>query len=422
MTKKKRNQGVEILAIGTELLLGNILNSNAKWLAEQLALIGLSHYRQTVVGDNIERLREIVLEASQRSHILITTGGLGPTTDDLTTETIAQAFKADLVEHKTISQDIKNKLSNLDIFPESNLKQSLLPEGATILPNPLGTAPGMIWSPEDNFTIITFPGVPSEMKTMWEKTAKPWILENHSSGKIIKSKTIKIAGIPESALTERISDLISKTNPTLAPYASLGEVKLRITAQAKTAQEANKLIQPIESELEKRIGLSIFGRDEESLASIVIDLLRKRRETISLAESCTGGQIASALTSIPGSSDVFLGGVVAYSNSIKQNILKVPLNLLEEHGAVSSAVAKSMANKTRQLFNSDWSIAVSGIAGPSGGSKSKPVGLVEIFISGNTAQESIQENFGPHRGRDCIQKLSVVRALDRLRLFLLMQS
>ena len=154
MTKKKRNQGVEILAIGTELLLGNILNSNAKWLAEQLALIGLSHYRQTVVGDNIERLKEIVLEASQRSHILITTGGLGPTTDDLTTETIAQAFKADLVEHKTILQDIKNKLNNLDIFPESNLKQSLLPEGATILPNPLGTAPGMIWSPEDNFTIL----------------------------------------------------------------------------------------------------------------------------------------------------------------------------------------------------------------------------------------------------------------------------
>ena len=422
MTKKKRNQGVEILAIGTELLLGNILNSNAKWLAEQLALIGLSHYRQTVVGDNIERLKEIVLETSQRSHILITTGGLGPTPDDLTTETIAQAFKADLVEDKTILQDIKNKLNDLDIFPESNLKQSLLPEGANILPNPLGTAPGMIWSPKDNFTIITFPGVPSEMKMMWEKTAKPWILENYPSEKIIKSKTINIAGIPESALTERISDLITKKNPTIAPYASLGEVKLRITAQAKTAQEANELIQPIESELEKRIGLSIFGRDEESLASIVIDLLRKRRETISLAESCTGGQIASALTSIPGSSDVFLGGVVAYSNSIKQNILKVPLNLLEEHGAVSSAVAKSMANKTRQLFNSDWSIAVSGIAGPSGGSKSKPVGLVKIFISGNTAQESIQENFGPHRERDYIQKLSVVRALDRLRLFLLMQS
>ncbi len=422
MTKKNRNQGVEILAIGTELLLGNILNSNAKWLAEQLALIGFPHYRQSVIGDNSERLEEIILEASQRSQILITTGGLGPTPDDLTTETIAHAFQTSLVPHKAILEDIKDKLHGLKTLPKCNLKQSLLPKEATVLPNPLGTAPGMIWSPKDNFTIITFPGVPSEMKKMWEETAKPWLIANNPSKKTIKSKTIKIAGITESALTEQISDLLKNENPTVAPYASLGEVKVRITAQAETAQEANRIISPVETELGKRIGLSIFGRDEETLASIVIDLLRKKRETISLAESCTGGQIASALTSIPGSSDVFLGGIVAYSNSIKQNILKVPFNLLEKNGAVSSAVVKSMANNTLQLFNSDWSIAVSGIAGPSGGSKSKPVGLVEIFIAGKNTQESIQENFGLHRGRDSIQKLSVVRALDRLRLFLLMQS
>ncbi len=422
MTKKKSNQGVEILAIGTELLLGNILNSNAKWLAEQLALIGLPHYRQSVIGDNVERLKEIILEISQRSQILITTGGLGPTPDDLTTETIAQLFQTKLVEHKTILEDIKKKLNGLNQLLESNLKQSLLPEGANILPNPLGTAPGMIWSPKDNFTIITFPGVPSEMKKMWEETVKPWLIKKQPSNKIFKSKTIKIAGIQESVLTEKIADLLKKKNPTVATYASLGEVKIRITAQAKTNQEANRIINPIEYELEKIFGTSIFGKDEETLASILIDLLRKRGETISLAESCTGGQIASAFTSIPGSSDVFLGGVVAYNNSIKQNILKVPLNLLEKHGAVSSAVAMAMARNTRQLFHSDWSIATSGIAGPSGGSKNKPVGLVEIFISGKTSEESIQENFGSYRGRDCIQKLSVVRALDRLRLFMLKQS
>ncbi len=422
MTKNKSNKGVEILAIGTELLLGNIVNSNAQWLADQLAIIGLAHYRQSVVGDNMKRLKEIIIESSQRSKILITTGGLGPTLDDLTTEAIAQSFQTNLVEHKHILEDIKKKFNDLDSLPKSNLKQILLPEGAKVLPNPLGTAPGMIWSPKDNFTIITFPGVPSEMKKMWEETAKPWLLENHPSGKTFTSKTIRVAGIPESALTEKISDLLTKENPTIAPYASLGEVKLRITAQAKTTQEANKIIKPIEHELEKRIGLNIFGRNNESLASSVVDLLRERRETISLAESCTGGQLSSAFTSIPGASDVFLGGIIAYNNFIKENILKVPINLLQQHGAVSSPVAKSMANKTRHLFNSDWSIAISGIAGPSGGSNSKPVGRVEIFISSQNLQKSFQENFGPHRSRACIQKLSVVRALDRLRLSLLMQS
>ncbi len=414
-----QNKGVEILCIGSELLLGNILNSNAKWLAEQLSLLGLPHYLQTVVGDNHERLKNVLSDASKRSSILITTGGLGPTPDDITTETIASTFEAELIESSIIIQDIKSKFKDNFKLPKNNFKQAKIPKGAQIVPNPTGTAPGIIWKPKDDFTVITLPGVPSEMKLMWEKTIKYWLSKSFNSRKIINSKILNFSGISESKLVEMIPDILINKNPTVAPYASLGEVKLRITAQAKTIDETNYLIEPIEDKLKKLFNTNIFSNDNQTLASVVINLLRKRNESISVAESCTGGNLASAITAIPGSSDVFLGGIVAYNNQIKQNILGVPSALIKQYGAVSGPVAKSMALGIRKTFQTDWSISISGIAGPNGGTENKPIGRVEFFIKGEKYQESIQENFGSHRSRSDIQKLSVVRALDRLRLFLL---
>ncbi len=414
----KKNE-VELICIGTELLLGNIVNSNAKWLAEQFALLGLDHYRQSVIGDNYDRLKHIILEASQRSQILITTGGLGPTPDDLTTETIASAFDTELIFEEDIWKDIQTKFKTNKNIPNNNKKQALIPSGAKILPNPLGTAPGIIWTPKANFTIITFPGVPSEMKRMWDETAKPWLLKNYPSDFIFASKTINFVGISESLLVEKIQDLLETNNPTVAPYASLGQVKLRLTAHAKNKKEANILISPIESELHKRFGLHCYGEDDESLVSIVINLLRKRNETISFAESCTGGGLSAAFTSVPGASDVFLGGVVAYKNEIKTRVLQVPIDLIEKHGAVSAPVARSMALGVKKIFKSNWSISVSGIAGPTGSTIQRPVGLVEFYFDGPNFHESFKEEFGSHRERSEIQKLSVLRALDRLRLFLL---
>ncbi len=330
-----RKEGIEILCIGTELLLGNIINSNAKWLAEELALLGLNHYRQSVIGDNYERLKKIIVEASTRSDILITTGGIGPTLDDITTATIASAFNAELIQNEAIVNDIKYKLKDNPQLSNNNFKQALLPKNATIINNPLGTAPGMIWEPKHSFTIITLPGVPSEMKAMWKETVQNWLKNKYQTQFTLINKIMKFTGISESALVTKIPDLLKNQNPTIAPYASLGEVKLRITAKAKNTLEASQIIAPFEKELRARLGLYYFGQQEETLPWIALELLKARKETISLAESCTGGKLAASLTAIPGSSDVFLGGVVAYQNSIKNKLLGVSNELLETYGAVS---------------------------------------------------------------------------------------
>ncbi len=423
MPEISKNHSVEILSIGSEILLGNILNTNAKWLAEELAKIGLQHFRQSVIGDNFKRLKSIILEASERNSILITTGGLGPTPDDLTTETISCAFNTPLIKSNEVAQDIQNKLRLSDHKSLSiNNKQALYPKGAEIIPNSTGTAPGIIWSPKPGFTIITFPGVPSEMKQMWTDVALPWLKKNTGLQETIKSKILKFTGISESSLAEKVSDLLHNSNPTISPYAELGEVKLRITAQANNVQQANKLISPIECELIKRGGVNYFGSNNETLPSVVIQLLKDLGQTVSVAESCTGGSLGAAFTAIPGSSEVFLGGIIAYNNLIKQKLLEISPPILEEYGAVSSNVVKAMAEAVRKKFNSDWGLAISGIAGPTGASKNKPIGLVQFGISGKNILESSQENFSPQRGRRAIQELSVMRSLDILRLFLLRES
>ena len=415
--------GVEILCVGTELLLGDILNGNARWLAQRLAVLGLPHYRQTVVGDNPQRLAAAVREAAMRSRVLITTGGLGPTPDDLTTEALAAAFETPLRERPELWDEIQAKLSSggRPVAP-CNRRQAFLPEGAEVLPNPLGSAPGMIWSPQPDFTVLTFPGVPSEMRAMFTQTAEPWLRRHGGASGVFVSRVLRFSGIGESNLAEQVADLFEGRNPTVAPYASLGDVTLRLTACGDSPVEAEALLDPLEADLRQRTGVLCYGRDDDSLASVVLDRLRQHHHTLAVAESCTGGAIGAALTAVPGSSAVFAGGVIAYSNAVKQRQLGVPSDLLERHGAVSDAVVMAMAEGVRDRLETDWGLAVSGIAGPGGGSDEKPVGLVHVAVAGPDGCEAAALRFGDRRGRGAVQQLTVIRALDRLRLRLLAQS
>jgi len=407
----------EILCVGTELLLGNITNANARWIAEQLASLGIPHQRQLVLGDNRERLIAEFRSAPERSRVLITTGGLGPTPDDLTTEALAAAFDTPLVENQQVWADIQAKLSarGRNCSP-SNRRQALIPQGAHVLPNPTGTAPGVIWTPRPDFTVLTFPGVPSEMRAMWLATAAPWLREAGLASGVFASRMLQFWGVSESALAEQMADLLQQSNPTVAPYAGAGEVKLRITARAKTSEGAEQLLQPVEAEIRSRTGVCCFGCDGDSLASVVLEQLRQRGETLAVAESCTGGGLGAALAAVPGASDVFLGGVIAYANSVKQGLLGVPSALLEVHGAVSDPVAQAMAEGVRRATGADWALAITGVAGPGGGSAEKPVGLVHLAVAGPAGCSSEGVRFSPSRGRDWIQTLSAGEALNRLRL------
>ena len=417
--------GAEVLCIGTELLLGNITNGNARWLAEQLAALGIAHHRQAVVGDNRERLIAMVREAAGRCRLLITTGGLGPTPDDLTTEAIAAAFGAPLEERPEIWAEIQARISARGRpVAVSNRRQALLPVGASVLPNPTGTAPGIIWTPDPaglpflvqpGFTVLTFPGVPSEMRAMWEATAVPWLRRSGLSQAVFASRMLRFWGVAESSLAERMADLLAGSNPTVAPYAGAGEVKLRLTAHAASPAEAEALLAPVEAEIRARAGAACFGADEDSLAAVVLRLLRERGQTLAVAESCTGGGLGAALAAVPGASDGFLGGVIAYANPVKQALLGVPAELLEAHGAVSDPVALAMAEGARRCTGADWALAITGVAGPGGGSDEKPVGLVHLAVAGPDGCHSEGVRFGSGRGRHWIQTLSTGEALDRLR-------
>lgn len=406
----------EIICVGTELLLGDIVNTNVQFLAKELAILGIPHYYQTVVGDNPTRLKEVISIASQRSSILLFTGGLGPTPDDLTTETIAQHFNTPLVEKSEVIEDIQRKFQARGReMTENNRKQALIPEGAAILPNPTGTAPGMIWQPQGNLTIMTFPGVPSEMKRMWVETAVPHLKSQGWGKEIIFSRMLRFRGIGESSLAAKVNHLFDLTNPTVAPYASLGEVRLRISCKTTSETEANTIIEPVAQEIIKIAGEDYFGRDDDTLAKVVGQLLRNKKQTVGVAESCTGGGLGGMLTDIAGSSDYFWGGVIAYDNRVKIFLLDVSPEVLEERGAVCDIVAQQMANGVKKRLGVDWGIGITGIAGPGGGTEVKPVGLVYLGIAGpNDEVESIKCTFGD-RSRDIIRYLSSCTALDKLR-------
>ena len=417
---RSKRSGVEILCVGTELLLGNILNGYARWLSEELASLGLPHFRQTVVGDNRDRLIALVQEIAQRSSVLIVTGGLGPTPDDLTTEAIAAAFSVPLEERADVWSDIQDKAHSRGRTPgPETRRQALLPVGAEVLWNPTGTAPGMIWTPVAGFTVLTFPGVPSEMKAMWKATAVPWFGSSGLSKGVFVSRLLHFWGIGESTLAEQVSDLLEGVNPTVAPYAGRGEVKLRITACADEPAQAWTLVDQTEQELRQRTGNLCFGMDQDSLASVVLKRLGQAGQTLSVAESCTGGGLGAELTAVPGASSVMLGGVISYANAVKRDLLSVPEALLEQHGAVSAPVAEAMALGVRRLTGSDWALSVTGIAGPDGGTPEKPVGLVFVAVAGPNGCSSQRLRLGNTRGREWIRTVSAGEVLNALRLRLI---
>jgi nicotinamide-nucleotide amidase len=407
----------EIICVGTELLLGEILNSNVQFLAQELAQLGIPHYYQTVVGDNLQRIHQVMETALQRASILIFTGGLGPTTDDLTTEAIAAFFKTPLQERPEIIADITEKFSKIGrIMAANNRKQALLPQGADILANPTGTAPGLIWQPQPGITLLTFPGVPSEMKRMWQETAIPYLKSQGWGQTSIYSQVLRFRGIGESTLAEKVVPFFELENPTVAPYAGLGEVRLRISSRASSEGEALAAIAPIAAQIQAIAGLDYFGKDDDTLGSVVGEKLRQKGQTVSVAESCTGGGLGAMLTEVAGSSDYFWGGIIAYDNRVKVSFLGVNPQDLAQYGAVSSLVAEQMALGVKTRLGTDWGISITGIAGPGGGSEQKPVGLVYISIATPDGTVISQEHrFGAIRGREAVRYLGACTALDQLR-------
>jgi nicotinamide-nucleotide amidase len=413
----------EVICVGTELLLGEILNSNAQFLAQELAKLGIPHFFQTVVGDNPVRIKQAIALACQRSSILIFTGGLGPTPDDLTTETIADFFETPLVEHPAIWADIERKFTERGIPPSpSNRRQALLPKGAEVLPNPTGTAPGMIWQPRTGLTCLTFPGVPRELYPMWTETAVPYLCHQGWGATRIYSRNLRFWGISESALAEKVAPFLHRTSPTVAPYAGRGEARLRLSVQAPSETAADQLLTPVAEQIKALCGLDYYGSDQDSLATVVGQLLQARAQTVAVAESCTGGGLGHKMTEILGSSSYFWGGVIAYDNRVKLQLLAVNAQTLETQGAVSAEVAEQMAVGVQSLLGTTWGLSITGIAGPGGGSANKPVGLVYVGLAGPTGVTHRECRIGAMRGRDWIRDVSASNALDLLRRTLLKGS
>ncbi len=369
---------VELISVGTEILLGSIVNTNAAYLAEQCAGLGLSCYFQSVVGDNEERLALILKCAMDRSDIVILSGGLGPTEDDLTKETAAGLCGRKLVEDVGWKERIAQFFAARDIKPtENNWKQAQVPEGAIVLDNPNGTAPGLIIE-QENVRLILLPGPPGELVPMFEAGVKPY-LERLTPG-VIYSQTVKICGVGESLVETEVKDLIdTQTNPTLATYAKTGEVHLRVTASAGEEKEARKLTKPMVKELKARFGENIYTTEENvTLEKAVEELLRANKLTLTCAESCTGGLLSARLVNVPGSSEVFKSGLVVYSNKAKRKLLNVKKSTLQKYGAVSAQVAEEMVKGAANVSKCDVTVSITGVAGPDGGTKEKPVGLVYI--------------------------------------------
>ncbi len=408
-------ESAEIVTIGTEMLLGDLVDTNTAWISSRLASLGVGIYRHTTVGDNTDRIVGALKEAASRADLIITTGGLGPTSDDLTNECLAQVTGRGMVEYPEAREHVEEMFRKFGRKPTpSNFKQAMFPEGTQLIPNPLGTAMGALLE-QDGTIFATFPGVPSEMKRMFEDTLEPLIRER-SEGAIV-SKTLWFAGIGESALAEKVQDFLDATDPTVAPLAGQDKVRLRITTRAATPEEAEGKIAPVEEEILARLGDFFFGEDDETLEGAVARLLKKKGATLALAESCTGGLLAKRLTDLPGSSAFLLEGLVTYSNESKERLLGVPQELLVEHGAVSGPVAGAMAEGARKGSGADYGLSVTGVAGPDGGTEEKPVGLVFVGISdaGGTEVERVDLTAWA-RSRAAVRERSANRAFDLLRL------
>ena len=327
------NKSAEIICVGTELLLGDILNGNAQYLAQQLARLGIAHHYQTVVGDNPTRIKRAVAIACERARLIIFTGGLGPTPDDLTLATLADFFDTDLAERPELIADLTEKFARRGrVLTETGRKQAQIPEGAQILPNPVGTAPGVIWEPRKGLVVMTIPGVPWEMKAMWEATAAPFLQTNGWAKGVIHSQVLKFWNMGETTLAGKVGSFLTDDNPTVATYALGGEVKLRISAKAESVAAANELIAPVATEIRQRTGSACYGQNDDTMAAVVGQLLMAKGQTLSVAESCTGGGLGQLITAIPGSSQYFWGGVISYDNRVKQGVLGVDGAVLAQKG------------------------------------------------------------------------------------------
>ena len=407
----------ELIAVGTELLLGNIANTDAQMLSKGLSALGINVYYHTVVGDNPQRLKAAVEIAKSRADIIITTGGLGPTCDDLTKNVLAECFGRKLVYDEESAQRIKDYFHRLHpngTMTENNLQQAYLPEGCTILSNDWGTAPGCAFE-ADGVRVIMLPGPPNECTPMFEHRAVPY-LQALADG-VIASRTLKIFGMGESAVEARLRDRMnSLTNPTLAPYAKTGEVELRITAKAATVEEARALIVPVEEEVRDIFGPLVYGADVASMEEVVLGLLKEKGLTMGTAESCTGGLVAKRLTDLSGASAVFRGGVVSYTNEVKAGVLGVPQVMLDEFGAVSAQVAQAMAQGARKVLGCDLAVSLTGVAGPDPDDRNNPVGL--IYVALDTPEGTRVRELHLINGRARIRTVAATNAFDMVRRYL----
>lgn len=404
---------VELICVGTELLLGNIINTNAAYLAEKCAGLGLFCYFQTVVGDNEERLSLVLKTAMERSDVIILSGGLGPTEDDLTKEVAAKVCGKKLVLHELSRNAIKRFFEEKGVTPtDNNWKQAMLPEGCIALENNNGTAPGVIMETE-NAKVILLPGPPNELRPMFEESVMPYLAG--MTAQIICSQTVKICGVGESRAETMVKDLIdAQTNPTIATYAKTGEVHIRVTAGAADRKAAMKLIKPVVKELKSRFGNDIYSTEEDTtLEKAVMELLSANDLTVTCAESCTGGLLSARLLNVPGASEVYKTGVITYSNKAKRRFLGVKKTTLHKYGAVSEQTAEEMAKGAALFMKADVAVAVTGLAGPDGGTAEKPVGLVYIACSVKGTVTVREYRFSGNRGK--VRESAVSAALTLMR-------
>lgn len=403
----------EIISVGTELLLGMITNTNASYLAEQCAHYGYTMYHQSVVGDNEKRLEEALQLAIQRSDVILLSGGLGPTQDDMTKETVAKVCGAALVMHEPTKHTIQTYFDKRGIeLTENNWKQAMVLNGCIVVENDNGTAPGIIMEYKGT-KLILLPGPPHELIAMFESKIVPYLQELQDE--VFYTKTVKVCGIGESKLETMIEDLINgQTNPTIATYAKLSEVHVRVTANGKSKKKAKSLVKPVVKEFEKRFGNHIYSKkDNVTLEEAIVKLLKEKEYTIATAESCTGGMLSNRIIQVPGVSSVYQQGYITYTDKSKKQLLGVKEKVLKEHGAVSKQVAKAMAKGACKRAKTNIALSITGIAGPDGGTKKKPVGLVYIACCINGVLRAKEYQFSGNRNK--IRESSTANALVFLR-------
>ena len=410
-----KTYNTEIISVGTELLLGHVTNTDARDVSERLSKIGINVLYHTVVGDNPQRLEDCVKVARERADIIITTGGLGPTCDDLTKEILARAFDVKLVEDKREMDTLYDYINLGKKLTDNNFRQALLPEGCTVFHNTAGTAPGCAFE-KDGKVVVMLPGPPKECRIMLEKSAIPY-LRQLSDEKIV-SHTINIFGIGESAVDDIFArEMNAMTNPSMAPYAKECDCLLKVTAKAHTEAEAEEMLRPVMAEVQEKLGEVVYGVDVDCIEQSVLKLLREKNMTFSAAESCTGGDVARRFTDMPGASAFFLGGVVTYTNGAKAKLLGIDRDMIEDIGAVSYEVAKKMAEYVRRVIGTDIGVGVTGLAGPDGDGVHE-VGTV--FVSMATAEQTwVKElHLGPYRTRSFIRRMAGNHVYDMMRRYL----